>query len=185
VPNSPRWHGKLKCAGAQCSIVDIRHRHQKPSILADTPPMIYVVPKRGARKCRVAGRLVSRPRHLQTGLMRKCGKGLMARLVRHRQPKGPVTDMPSLQSLRHISTLQPRKFNGPWHGRTCKIGRCFFGQAPSPKPRRETRVDRPTTIQFGNSKDTRCDCCPAQPCTCSRSLFVSPAYQFTARRAAR
>ena len=29
----------------------------------------------------------------------------MARLVRHRQPKGPVTDMPSLKPPRHISTL--------------------------------------------------------------------------------
>ena len=29
----------------------------------------------------------------------------MARLVRHRQPKGPATDMPSLKPPRHISTL--------------------------------------------------------------------------------
>ena len=32
----------------------------------------------------------------------------MARLVRHRQPKGPETDMPSLKPPRHISTLQGR-----------------------------------------------------------------------------
>jgi len=30
----------------------------------------------------------------------------MAKLVRHRQPKGPVTDRPSLKPPRHISTLQ-------------------------------------------------------------------------------
>ena len=30
----------------------------------------------------------------------------MARLVRHRQPKGPEPDMPSLKPPRHISTLQ-------------------------------------------------------------------------------
>jgi hypothetical protein len=30
----------------------------------------------------------------------------MARLVRHRQPKGPEPDMPSLTPPRHISTLR-------------------------------------------------------------------------------
>src|ERR1700722_1017522 len=40
-----------------------------------------------------------------------------AKLVRHRQPKGPVTDRPSLKPPRHISTLQsadrsPSQFNG-------------------------------------------------------------------------
>ena len=32
----------------------------------------------------------------------------MARLVRHRRPKGPVTDRPSLKPPRHISTLLKR-----------------------------------------------------------------------------
>jgi hypothetical protein len=40
----------------------------------------------------------------------------MARLVRHRQPKGPVTDRPSLKPPRHISTLRRQPFRGgPWY----------------------------------------------------------------------
>jgi RHS repeat-associated protein len=37
----------------------------------------------------------------------------MARLVRHRQPKGPATDMPNLQPPRHISTLLTVYAPGP------------------------------------------------------------------------
>ena len=39
------------------------------------------------------------------GLMSGMWKRSMARLVRHRRPKGPETDRPSLKPPRHISTL--------------------------------------------------------------------------------
>ena len=39
----------------------------------------------------------------------------MARLVRHRQPKGPETDMPSLKPPRHISTLRALKRGSHGH----------------------------------------------------------------------
>ena len=50
----------------------------------------------------------------------------MARLVRHRQPKGPEPDMPSLNPPRHISTLQPRDDFGMSHGRTGNGGHRFW-----------------------------------------------------------
>jgi hypothetical protein len=42
----------------------------------------------------------------KSGLMSGMWKRSMAKLVRHRQPKGPVTDRPSLKPPRHISTPQ-------------------------------------------------------------------------------
>jgi hypothetical protein len=33
-----------------------------------------------------------------------------------------------------------------------------------------------SVLGVGNSKDMHCDSCPAQPRTCCRSLFVSPAH---------
>ncbi len=52
--------------------------------------------ERGKKECRVA---------LGSGLMSGVWKRSMAKLVRHRQPKGPDSDMPNLKPPRHTSTL--------------------------------------------------------------------------------
>jgi hypothetical protein len=48
----------------------------------------------------------------KSGLMSGMWKRSMAKLVRHRQPKGPETDRPSLKPPRHISTLQRLRRRG-------------------------------------------------------------------------
>jgi hypothetical protein len=56
-------------------------------------------------------------------LMSGMWKRSTAKLVRHRQPKGPVTDRPSLKPPRHISTLQSLSVDS---GRLDRLRRWFL-----------------------------------------------------------
>jgi len=64
-------------------------------------------------------------------------------LVRHRRPKGPVTDMPSLKPPRNISTLQTWLNTG--HRRRPRPVSAVFQCVPSRSPGRDSGLGRPDT----------------------------------------